>query len=104
MLTQFPIEQWDNSGKVPVAAVLMSIEELEAELGLSFVEDLDDLGSFRWAVVRVRSGTCYAFVQHVDGAENARVQVFADPRADLQELAEALNIPSTMIVPSRRWE
>jgi hypothetical protein len=103
MLTQFPTEQWDNHGKVPVAAVLVSIAELAVEADLTFTEDLDDLGSFRWVAVRVRSGTCYAFVQHGEAGTNGEVQVFADPgSADLRELAEALNISSTMIVPSTR--
>jgi hypothetical protein len=100
MLTQFPTEQWDNSGKMPVAYIAISIDELEAGRGIRLTEDVDDLGSFKWAAVRVGSGKCYAFVQHVGASVKSTVRVFADPGSiDLQELADALNIPPTMIVP-----
>ena len=87
---------------------MLSVEELEVENHLRFEPDVDDLGELHWATVQISSGATYAFLRYDHGANE--VQVFGDPRtADLSELAEALEVPISLLTPldrsgSETWE
>jgi hypothetical protein len=99
-LTQISTKEYDPEKGRPVAVLLQEVSQLEQETGLSFEQDVDDLGNFEWAAIRVGSGAEYALVHHEGSSEG--VEVFGDPAvADIGELANGLGIPSSAFIDTR---
>ncbi|MBO0805373.1 MAG: hypothetical protein J2P25_20125 [Nocardiopsaceae bacterium] len=101
MIEQIDVGEYDGSGKLPVATILVTVRELEESKGLRFHDDRDDLDDFKWAPIRLSSGTDYALVHHAQAPERG-IAVYGNPeRADLGELAGDLGIPREALIPAR---
>jgi hypothetical protein len=95
MLTQLTFDEYDRRGKMPIGVLHMSVEELEIDHGIIFVEELDDLNYFRWSALRVSSGKTFGLLKYQDSAPG--IQIFGDPSdPDLDELAAEMSLPSSM--------
>lgn len=99
-MQQISEAQYESAGKLPVATVAASIAELEAETGLRFEDDTDDLDNLKLAFIRVSSGSSYALIHHDQSPERS-IMVYGDPgQADLAELSRELQIPGSAVFPS----
>jgi hypothetical protein len=99
MLTQLSADEYDRKAKMPIGVLHVSIEELEIDHGIVFVEDLDDLNYFRWAALRVPSGATFALLKYRDSSSG--VQIFGDPEnPSMDELALELRLPPSIFTPS----
>jgi hypothetical protein len=91
-----------------LAVLTRSVEELEAG-GISFSDELDDLGPARTAHISI--GDRRFVVDHIDGSPNARVSVArlgpsADPVGDLGDLLANIDVPPHVVCRYRtgtRW-
>lgn len=95
MLTQLTDGEYDRTGKMPVAVLYLSIEELEIEHGIIFTRGVDDLDYFSWAALRTSSGNQFGLLKY--GASAPGIAIFGDPRSpDLDDLATELGLPPSM--------
>lgn len=95
MVTQLTDAEYDRSGKLPVAVLYVTIEELEVDHGIVFTRGVDDLNYYLWAALRTSSGDQFGLLKYQESA--AGIQVFGDPATpNLDDLATELGLPLSM--------
>lgn len=82
VIEQLPASGWPTSETRPLLQVLFSPEELTEKFGLVFVDDEDDLGPLRLAVVKGPFGTA-GLIRHTD-APFAGTVVYVDEDSDFE--------------------
>jgi hypothetical protein len=99
VLMQLDVKDYDSSGKFPVGYIQTSAADLEDEVGLTFVDEDDDLGEFKWSIIKVES-SIYALISRENQID--KLQIYAQPsEVNLVQLADALRLQIGMIVPSK---
>lgn len=100
MSMQISDSEYDAAGKIYIAALDVSVQDLESRIGIHFGNDIDDLDEIKLAFIRLQSGDAYALIHHAQSPENL-VTVYGDPDgADLSVLARELGIPSSSVRPA----